>query len=133
MAQRLSVQRFDSPDIQGDDSYVCIIRPTVKQMKSAMETLKPNGREELSEAEKNAINLDAALKILEENIVEWNWVDEMGEPLPLPRTDPSVMDGLTDMEVQFLAALIKPNEESEERKNVRTGSELSSGHPKLVQ
>jgi len=49
------------------------------------------------------------LRTLAESLVEWNWVDDNGEPLPQPNPDDvdgtveMIRQSLNDMEIQFLS------------------------------
>jgi hypothetical protein len=43
-----------------------------------------------------------------EMIVEWNWVDDNGNPLSLPRDDPSVVDWLTMDEIMAIVNATRP-------------------------
>jgi len=44
--------------------------------------------------------------LLEKHIVEWNWVDDDGDPLALPKDNPETLDDLTDAESELLARLL---------------------------
>lgn len=49
---------------------------------------------------------EEAAKEIEEfltgKLLDWNWVDDKGEPLPLPKSGKEWMDPLTKEEVEFL-------------------------------
>lgn len=45
------------------------------------------------------------------HIIDWNWCDHEGNPLPLPKDDPRVIDDLTMEEIYFLANLLDEPEE----------------------
>lgn len=47
------------------------------------------------------------MKLLATHVTEWNWVDDDGKPLPLPKDHPEVMDQLTDLEVQALSNALR--------------------------
>lgn len=93
MARRLtSTFRVESPTIQGEDSYVVFRALTVEEARAYRKTTG-------SDDDVFEIGLDA----LRTHIVEWNWVDDAGNPLPQPREDPGVIDRLTVEETNFLA------------------------------
>lgn len=48
-------------------------------------------------------DMTTTLNLLATHVTEWNWVDDDGVPLPLPKDDASVMDRLTDAELQVLS------------------------------
>ena len=56
------------------------------------------------------------LALLANHIVDWNWQDDDGNLLPLPKADASVLDELTIEEIQFLGELLNPG--SERRKKL---------------
>ncbi len=93
MPQRKSVRRYESPDVQGDDSWIEISRLTVGEARVINEH---RDKDDLDAFE-------AVLPIYQKHIVGWNWVDDDGEPLPLPKDDPDVVDQLTDLEFEFVA------------------------------
>lgn len=95
MPRRVSKVRHPSEDIQGEGSYVVLRKLTWKEMKdrgwlSDKKDEKGNQRIEQGEA------------LITYCLVEWNWADDDGSPLPLPSNDPTVIDGFTDEEVAFL-------------------------------
>lgn len=117
--KRLSAKRYDSDAVQGEGSYVVLMRPNMRQMKEVMSANKANGHTP-TEEERNLANLEAAIKLVGELLIEWNWVDEEGKALPLPRKDKKIMESLTDLEVNFLAGLLNPNqaEEADQKKEL---------------
>jgi len=73
-------KRVDCKAVQGDGAYMLIQPLTFGERKSG-------------------ISVDALLS----RIVEWNWTDWEGNPLPLPHND-EARDLLTDAEVEFILA-----------------------------
>jgi len=41
-------------------------------------------------------------QMITEAVVEWNWTDDAGDPLPLPKNDPDVLDDMPENELSFL-------------------------------
>jgi len=100
MPQRKSVRRFESLEIQGDDSWIEVSRLTVGEARVINEQ---QGKDDLD-------SFEAVLPLYQKHIVNWNWVDDDGEPLPLPKNDPDVVDGLTDQEFAFVAECLSGEE-----------------------
>ena len=76
MARQL--KRVDCRAVQGDGAYM-VIKP-------------------LTFAERKAgVNVDVLLQ----RVVEWNWTDWDGQPLPLPHDEES-REQLTDQEIEFI-------------------------------
>ena len=102
MPKRLRVQKFLSTKVQGDDSWVRVSPLTVGEMRANRKQRK----------EKNFDAFDLGLTILKAHVVEWNWVDDDGEPLPQMPEHPEVVELLTDTEVAFLGDCIQGSEEA---------------------
>lgn len=96
MPERKSKRRAESTEIQGEDSYVVFRALTSGEIKTLTE--RPEGEEEKAASERIG-RQSLALRIL-----EWNWVDEAGAPLALPRDDLGVLDGLLEHEMNWLLA-----------------------------
>lgn len=82
MPKRQNVKRLVSAAIQGDDSWVEVRKPTVKE---AREMAGIGGNESLARI-----------------VLGWNWVDDEGGPLPQPKDDPNVFELLTADEITFI-------------------------------
>jgi len=91
MGRRKNTVRVDTPEVQGDDSYVVVTQPTVREIRLI-----------LAESGDNLATLNAAIKTLAPHIREWDWVDDDDEPLPLPKDDESVIEQLTIGELNVL-------------------------------
>ena len=102
MPKRLRVQKFLSTKVQGDDSWVRVSPLTVAETREA--------REEREGADFDAF--ETGLKVLKEHVIEWNWVDDDGAPLPQMPEHPEVVELLTDTEVGFLSDCILGSEEA---------------------
>jgi len=91
MPKRKSTNRIESEEVQGEGSYVIFRSLLVEEVRKARGIKDDDDTFELG------------MDNITNHIVEWNWVDEDGEPLPLPSDDPGIMDKLTVDEVNFLA------------------------------
>lgn len=101
--------RFPCDEVQGEDSYVVFDRLTVAEAREFSRlTAEDNPRRQ----DKRAVEMMAR------KIMDWNWVDDDGEPLPVPSTDGAVIDRLTDPELSLLARLFaRPTPSEAEIKN----------------
>jgi hypothetical protein len=92
MAQRLTGKiRVDTSSVQGDGSYLTIAVMTLGEMRALVERQGGDG------------NISVPYAEIAPHILEWDWVNAKGEPLPAPATDPSVLDYLTDDERKFIS------------------------------
>lgn len=105
MPQRQGAVRVDSTAVQGEGAYVVLRKLTVGEIKTM--------RNEAGKEDADTFTLSD--DIIRARIVEWNWCDESGAPLPQPREHPEVCDSLTDDEFAFLAEAIAGSAEA--RKN----------------
>ena len=90
MARIKRVYRKDTSDIQGDGSYVEFKSPKVGDIRAV-------------QSADTGQDYDLLLDMLRHNITDWNWADEDGEELPLPR---DWVDGLQADEVIYLVQLL---------------------------
>ena len=96
MARKNQVRKVSSAAVQGDDSYVefaPVMYGESKEIARRLNDIPPNNR--LAQMELNA-------EVVRKYVVGWNWVDDDGNPLPLPKDDPTVLDRLTAEEMRFL-------------------------------
>lgn len=83
--------KIDTAEVQGEGSYVIMRRLTWGDV------------EELAAQEAgNNTRLEIARNILPHYLDEWNWVDDQGNPLPSPKENFEVIEGLVGLEVNFL-------------------------------
>lgn len=101
MPKRQTVVKHKSDEIQGDGSYVVLSAIKVREIREIRR----------KEKEESADTFEEGMKILKNHIVGWNWVDDEGEPLPLPKEDSEVIDELTEDEATFLVNLLMGSEE----------------------
>lgn len=96
MAKRQNVVTVPSDTVQGEGSWVKLRKLTVGEAKTLARTAETlNGGGEV------AIQMTG--EILASHIVGWDWVGTEGEPLPLPKDKPEIIDELTGEELNFLA------------------------------
>lgn len=96
MAKRTSVRKFSTEEVQGEGSYVILSSLTVNEVRE----LRKKGKDEDFDAFEGGIDLLTA------HILKWDWVDNEGKPLPLPKNDPTVVGQLTHEEADFLSDLL---------------------------
>lgn len=124
MAQRQRSQRVSSEVVQGKGSYVIVRRLTLDEARQYQQEASSEYEvnDDLSDAENKA--LQAAFnearevrsrELLSRFIIEWDWVDDDGNPLPQPKTDPDVFLKLTDLEFQFLSRCLTDMSELEKK------------------
>ncbi|MBU0847016.1 hypothetical protein KKH23_07470 [Patescibacteria group bacterium] len=117
MPKRQNIVQLDSSKVQGEGSYVIVRRQIVEEMRTFLssETWAELQKSLKDDATGGAVVIDIA-KEASGRIIEWNWVDDNDDPLPLPKDDPEVFDRLTDQEFMFLSNALG-SREAEERKN----------------
>lgn len=91
--RQIETIRIDSAPVQGPGSYVEARLPKWGMFRNALNL-------------QDAQAIPYMTELLATTIVEWNWTDDHGEPLPDPEDDPSVIDNLTVAEVRFLVDAI---------------------------
>lgn len=100
MPERQNRRRVSSPAVQGEDSWIEITRLTMKEAREI-------------EAKKDDPDVDAyteVAKIFQRYIVGWNWVNDDGVPLPLPKDNIDVIGDLTDQEFEFISEALTGDE-----------------------
>lgn len=136
MPSRIAIKNVPTPTIQGDDSYVKYRPVTIEEARElrtkASEIQKLQDKAlvdyavsqnkataDLTDDEKNTAYetsgltddlLSFADKQLSKFIIEWNWVDDDGNPLPQPKEDYKVMGKLYTHEYSFIMSLFNPDE-----------------------
>jgi hypothetical protein len=97
-------------EVQGEGSYVVIRKPKVREIREL--------RQQRDSADVDTF--EVSIELISDHLVDWNWVDDDDNPLPLPSQDPSVIDELNDEETEFLASILIGTRE--DRKNLQRGS-----------
>ncbi len=100
-------ERFDTSKVQGEDSFIILKKLTLGDI----EKITEKGRRQ------KASRSEVGRLILIARIEDWNWADENGTPLPLPRDNPKVLEGLTEDEALFIANLTKESVTDDDLKN----------------
>jgi hypothetical protein len=88
MPRRRNFIRAETPDVQGEDSYIVVTLPTTKDLKELVSL----------ESDDNVRAFESGADLIRKHVREWNWVNDDGEPLPLPKENPDVIDDLTAQE-----------------------------------
>lgn len=102
MPARQHVQRLPTPDIQGDDSWVEISRPTVGDIEELMAELPDDSLNGTDKTQNILSNLAATKRLISKHVLDWNWVDDNGAALDIPTEHPDIISQLTDAEMLFL-------------------------------
>jgi len=69
--------------------------------------------------------VDELIGVLQARIVEWNWTDDLGKPLPQPLNNPDAFKPLRLVELMYLALVVR-GESPEEQKNASAPSPTTS-------
>ena len=110
--RRPSTTRVDTSEVQGDESFVVLRKLKVGEVENLH---KRRDREKWSDFKFGKV-------VMATRILEWNWVDDGGDPLPQPSEDLKVMDQLTEDESNFLAKLQMEEMDEAATKNSVTNS-----------
>lgn len=109
MPKRQNVKTYKSEEVQGDDSYVKVKMPSVEEFNAIMERSRravglAQSRDEVAIAQLE----QEANETMANLVLEWNWVDDDGNPLPQPFGNPAVFTRLTISEISFLGECMNP-------------------------
>ena len=103
MAQRQATRTVKSDAVQGEGSYVILKKTKYGEAKD----LRSKAKDE------NVDEFEFLREYFVHYIVDWDWVDDEGKRLPLPKDTPAVVDDLNEDEIKFLSDALKgPSEES---------------------
>ena len=103
MSKRKSVRKVRTGQVHAPNSWVIVSALKVKEIRAL--------RKRAAEDEYDAF--EGGLDMLASHILDWNWIDDEDNPLPLPKDDPNVIDELTNDESEFLANLLMGQDEAE--------------------
>ena len=130
MPQRQITRRIETPEIQGDDSWIALRPMTVGEVLNLQrDAEKPPGlKERFITLVKRLFRIkegaypksrayESSMKRILAFVADWNWVDDRGEPLPNPRQSPDVVKLLTNTEILALAKIIYPPKQEDDIKN----------------
>lgn len=90
--KRKHLKKHDCSEVQGEGAYVILSSVKVGEIRKA--------RLEAKDPEFD--DFEGGVQMLIDHIVKWNFVDDDGNELALPKNNPSVIDDLTNEECQFL-------------------------------
>lgn len=110
MPKRKSVKKHDASEVQGEGAFVVTTAVKVKEIREIRRLAKTDDFDEF----------EGGVSMLAKHIIDWNFVDDEGKPLPVPKDRPEVVDELTNEESEFLAELLMG--EQGKSKNSNSGS-----------
>jgi hypothetical protein len=127
MAKRQGLRTFDTSDVQGDGSWIKLRSMTVGEVLDLRRETEARAnfryrvgawlgrlvRRRPPESEIMRRNLARTIQYVK----AWNWVDDLGEPLPLPTEDRRVLERLTAEEMGVVSECVNGDRQSEEQKN----------------
>ena len=117
MPKRQTVKTVETDEIQGEGSFVKVTGVKVKEIKAmrrrsretAVKQKKAEaarGAGEVVEEVEDFDDFGEGLQIIVDHVLDWNWVDDEGSPLPKPEANPKVFDELSTDEMTYLAELL---------------------------
>lgn len=127
---RVTSKRIETTNLQGEGSFIIVKTVGWKTAKKINEFLSIGNvmsrADMTNEQKKKHVDEETALteQILFSCIVDWNWADETGVPLPIPMNTED-LDLLTVDEVQFLLSSVTGK--NGDLKNSESGSLTTSG------
>ena len=104
---RVTSRRVETPELQGEGSFVVfrkLSHGAVKEVRRFMVIGDVKERKDLTVEqidEMIAKEEKLTLDLISNGVMEWNWQDENGNPLPIPKTTED-LDKMTDEEVQYI-------------------------------
>lgn len=124
MAKRMRQRRVSSDSVQGTGSYVLVRSITMGEARELERVGNltyipdPELTDEENETLQTTFNEDRERQsqtLLARYIVEWDWVDDDGNPLAQPPEDPTVFDQITNLEIEFLQKALRGVSETEKK------------------
>lgn len=116
MAQRQKhIRKVDSTDIMGAGSWVLVKKPTAEEA-LALQSLQGELNPITGQMENTADPLlmqETLYGLLAKFIIDWDWVDDDGQPLSKPLGNLDVFKQLVDDELTFLAQAVAGNTAAE--------------------
>ncbi len=102
---RVTSKRIETPSVQGEGSFI-VVKPVSYSMAKKARSYIANKQAVAKDQEKV---VEEETKFTEDmifsSLVNWNWTDDAGEPLPLPRKSED-LDLLTMEEVDLIVKSI---------------------------
>jgi hypothetical protein len=99
MPKRQRIVKVSTEEVQGSGSWAKVSKLTVREMRDAQNAMTSNPTD--------MEQFELGLEMVKDHVVEWNWVDDNGDPLPQPRDDPAVVELLSNDEISVLALGIR--------------------------
>ena len=96
--RQVKTHRISTVEVQGEDSFVVVRPPKWGLLRKAQQQSKAD--------DAAAAGVTFAADLICASVVEWNWTDDEGLPLPLPKNNPEIIDELDADEVAFLVEKI---------------------------
>lgn len=103
MSERQATRRVPSESVQGEGSFVVFAKMKWGEAKKIRAQAKD------PEVDETEFMQDCLVKYIK----DWDWVDDDGNRLPVPKDDPGVIDELTAQEIKFLSEAFKDPPEEE--------------------
>jgi hypothetical protein len=100
MPQQQNVVTVPSDAIQGEGSWVKLRKLTVGEAKQVTQVA------DTTDLKTASISLEVSTQLIADHVIDWNWGDPAGTPLPSPKDKPEVIDLLTADELAFLATAL---------------------------
>lgn len=94
--------KFSSDGVQGEGSFVTMCKPRWQALRAAMADFRQG--DELDAAAQEALGMKMLETLIPQMVVAWNWTDEEGNELPLPKSDDAVLAEMPVDEAMFLVA-----------------------------
>lgn len=109
MPERQSIINYDSASVQGEGSWIKVRLISHGEQKQFTRAYGSMVGREIKDIDPQELETMQAANdaLIVKNVIAWNWVDDDGEPLALPKDDPTVVDELTEFEHQFIADAMK--------------------------
>lgn len=115
MPKRNNLMRVPSDEVQGEGSFVLLRRirwetqqeAQMKLAKAAGGEIGSNGEGVRVTTEFLQMNAEFTRDLLQQCVVDWNWVDDDGKEFPKP-SDPAAVGVLNVEEVQFIVRALQP-------------------------
>jgi hypothetical protein len=102
---RVSRRRVPSEEVQGEGTWVEVVALKYGESKRIQRQLA--GLTAGAKGEEQKAKLSEQMII--DHVVAWNWKDDDGNALALPKEKPDVLEELTADEMVFLANCLKPD------------------------
>lgn len=131
MPARKRTHRIPSPDIQGDDSWVELNLVSVaeaEELQAAYRKLQEiedesdddDDDDEASDIDRVKEIINDAHSLLSKYVLNWNWVDDDGEPLDAPHNNAQVIKKLLPNELQFIMRNLTTGGDALEKKGKKS-------------